>query len=250
MKLAAAQIRSAPGDIDKNLEKHVDVIQLAVSQGAEGIFFPELSLTGYEPTLADRLALSQNDRRLDRFQALSDANGIFIGVGAPTRSEGGVQISMLAFQPGLDRKTYSKQMLHSDEVAFFTSGNQQLVLKLGDKVLAPAICYESLQPSHAEKAAELGANLYLASVAKSEQGVKAAYGHYPAIAKQHAMAVLMANGVGPAGNFLAAGQSAVWDRAGKLVCSADAFEEALVMFDTSTEEASLIRLTLTTPEST
>ncbi|MGH8383260.1 carbon-nitrogen hydrolase family protein [Pseudomonas sp.] len=242
MKLAAAQIRSTPGDIDKNREKHVDVIRLAVSKGVDGIFFPELSLTGYEPTLASRLAMSKAGLQLDEFKALSNQHGIFIGVGAPTKSEDGIQISMVVFQPGQDHKTYSKQILHSDELAFFTNGNEQLVLKQDNQVLVPAICYESLQQGHAEKAAELGATLYLASVAKSEKGVQAAYGHYLVIAKQHSMTVLMANGVGPADSFLAAGQSAIWDGAGKLVCSANAFEEALVMFDTSTGEASLFRL--------
>ncbi|WSE80958.1 hypothetical protein VP780_13655 [Pseudomonas donghuensis] len=99
-----------------------------------------------------------------------------------------------------------------------------------------------MQQTHVEKAAELGATVYLASVAKSQRGVHAAYDHYPAIAKHHAITVLMANGVGPADNFLAAGQSAVWNSDGKLVGCADAFQEALLVFDTGTGETSVLAL--------
>lgn len=52
MKLIAAQIASIPGEIGKNISKHLDVIRLAASKGADVLVFPELSLTGYEPGLA------------------------------------------------------------------------------------------------------------------------------------------------------------------------------------------------------
>lgn len=84
--------------------------------------------------------------------------------------------------------------------------------------------------------------MYLASVAKSERGVTSAYGHYPTIAKTHSMTVLMANCVGPADTFIGAGRSAIWSINGDLVCSADAFQEALVAYDTRNGEASVLRL--------
>ncbi|CAD0299471.1 nitrilase-related carbon-nitrogen hydrolase [Xanthomonas hortorum] len=52
MKLIAAQISSIPGEIGKNISKHLDVIRLAASKDADVLIFPELSLTGYEPGLA------------------------------------------------------------------------------------------------------------------------------------------------------------------------------------------------------
>ena len=59
--------------------------------------------------------------------------------------------------------------------------------------------------------ADLGANIYLASVAKSARGVDKAFSHYPAVAQRYAMTVLMANCVGPCGDFVAVGQSAMWN---------------------------------------
>ncbi|WAH64605.1 carbon-nitrogen hydrolase family protein [Xanthomonas hortorum] len=242
MKLIAAQIASIPGEIGKNISKHLDVTRLAASKDADVLVFPELSLTGYEPGLAEALAVHPTDRRFDEFQALSDRDGMLIAVGAPTKGTKGNEISMICFQPGLARRTYSKQHLHVDEYPFFTAGTEQLVLRHADHVLAPAICYESLQASHAEHAAESGAHVYMASVAKSERGVASAYSHYPMMAKTHFMTVMMANCIGAADNFIGAGLSAIWNSAGELVCSADTFQEALVAYDIRTGEAGVFRL--------
>ena len=242
MKLIAAQLSATPGDVEKNLAKHIDVIHAAASEGADAVFFPELSLTGYEPELAGALAMVLTDNRLDIFQTLSDSYTLLIAVGAPTKGQEGTEISMITFQPGLPRTVYSKQLLHADELPFFTPGTQQQVLRQAEHVLVPAICYESLQPTHAAQAAAAGAQVYLASVAKSQKGVDMACNHYPAMARTHGMTVIMANCVGPADNFVGAGQSAVWNPNGERVCSADAFQQALVAYDTCTGEAGIVSL--------
>ena len=51
MKISIAQTRPIKGDIPANIEAHKRFINLAVSNGADAIFFPELSITGYEPEL-------------------------------------------------------------------------------------------------------------------------------------------------------------------------------------------------------
>lgn len=242
MKLIAAQILAVPGEIEKNIARHIDVIHLAARQGANLVLFPELSLTGYEPKLAEVLAVHPGDCRFDEFQVLSDQYDLVIAVGAPTKGSQGTEISMITFQPGLERTTYSKQHLHADELPFFTPGTQQLVLKQANQILVPAICFESLQSIHAEQAAASGAQVYLASVAKSERGVAAAYSHYPVIAKKHAMTVMMANCIGTADDFTGAGRSAIWNSEGEIVCGADAFQEALVAYDLQTGEAGVFAL--------
>jgi predicted amidohydrolase len=46
-KLALSQISTVLGDVQANLEKHLQVIDQACSQNADLLVFPELSLTGY-----------------------------------------------------------------------------------------------------------------------------------------------------------------------------------------------------------
>src|SRR5512146_1689852 len=59
MNLALAQIATKLGDVESNLEKHLDYIKQAKEQKADLLVFPELSLTGYVlqdlvPTVAHR----------------------------------------------------------------------------------------------------------------------------------------------------------------------------------------------------
>jgi len=231
MKIAAVQLRPATGDIAANVAKHLDHIDRAVAHGAELVFFPELSLTGYEPRLAQSLATHAADPRLDVFQQRSDARHIIIGLGVPLAARSGTQIGMVWFAPSSPRRIYAKQLLHADELAFFVAGTQPLLLEAGGRKVAPAICYESLQPSHAENAAGLGADTYLASVAKPAGPMARAMLHYPAIARQHALYVIMADSVGPSDDFVSVGQSAAWDPAGNLLAQLDSDCEGILLVD-------------------
>jgi len=47
LNLALAQIATKLGNVQANLEKHLDYIQQAQARKADLIVFPELSLTGY-----------------------------------------------------------------------------------------------------------------------------------------------------------------------------------------------------------
>lgn len=236
MKICIAQTAPIKGNVSANIEAHNRFIDLALTFNAEAIFFPELSLTGYEPELAKKLASNQNDHRLDIFQQISDDNKIIIGLGLPTETESQIRISMIIFEPNKPRQTYSKQQLHSDEYPYFEKGVGQEIIKIANRHIAPAICYESLQPTHAENAFKLGADVYLASVAKSANGIEKAYDHYPRVAKQYRMPVLMSNCVGFCDNFLSIGKSAVWTKEGEIIGQLDDLTEGILIFDTETEE--------------
>ena len=237
MKVCAAQLRPVAGDFEKNAAKHFTLIKLAVAQGADLVFFPELSLTGYEPRLARALAVDKADPRLDVFQQLSDRNKLTIGLGMPLSIATDVRIGMFWFAPGVPRRLYAKQQLHVDEEPYFTPGNEQLVIETGGHILAPAICYESLRMDHADRAAALSAEVYLASVAKSAGGLSKAMVHYPGVAQKHRMAVIMANSVGPSDNFLSVGRSAAWNPRGELLAQMDDASEGLVVLDIASGEA-------------
>jgi NAD+ synthase (glutamine-hydrolysing) len=47
IKIALAQIATHLGDVSSNLPKHLELIERAISENAQLIVFPELSLTGY-----------------------------------------------------------------------------------------------------------------------------------------------------------------------------------------------------------
>jgi len=234
MKICIAQIKPIKGDISANINLHKKWIEHGVSQQADLICFPELSLTGYEPSLAKELATDQNDSRLDDFQKISDQYKIAICVGLPVKSSSKIFISMIIFQPNQARKTYTKQILHQDETLYFSKGCEQLIFIIKNKKIAPAICYESLQDEHVENAKKLGAEIYLASVAKSQNGIEKAFKYFPTIAKKYSMPVLMSNCIGYCDDFNGVGQSAVWDDDGLLKGKLSEDKEGILVYDADT----------------
>lgn len=234
MKIGVAQTRPARGDIHANIAQHKELIALAVTQGVDSLFFPELSITGYEPSLADELAIDPDDELLEDFQMLSDAHHMTIAVGMPVNRVGGVAITMIIFQPHQKRQSYSKQLLHSDELPFFIAGEEQIFLDFNGNKIAPAICYESTQPAHSEFAAQQKANVYVACVAKTAQGVERSVQKFSDIAKKYSMFVLMANCVGHCDNFLSAGNSAIWNTDGELLGIMDNAHVGILFVDTAT----------------
>jgi len=236
MKLCVVQARPVKGDIHRNIANHKKLLNLAVANGAGTIVFPELSLTGYEPGLANELASRADDRRLDDFQSISDTDGITIGIGLPTKKDDGTCISMILFQPKRERQTYSKKYIHVDEEEIFIPGKNSLVTISGQPGTALAICYEITVHEHAEKAFNSGATIYLASVAKTAQGTEKAITRLTAIAKEYSMTVLMSNCVGLSGGYECGGRSSAWNNKGELVGQLNDTDEGILIFDTDSGE--------------
>ena len=242
MKIAAVQFKSVAGDVPANIRRHLETIELAVKQGADLIYFPELSISGYEPKLAKALAVLPSDDIFEGFQVLSDRHSVSIGIGVPLASAGQVQIGMIWFEPHKPRASYAKQLLHADETPFFVSGDTPLILQKEGYQLAPAICYESLQPGHSECAAAAGADVYLASVAKSTSGVTKAMQHYPETARKHNMCVVLANCIGLCDDFIGAGGSAAWNSNGQLLGQMGDDVEGILIVDFLADDAFIIEL--------
>lgn len=231
MKIALAQIKSKKGAIIANIQNHKNWIKQAVSLKANAIFFPELSITGYEPELAKTLSTTLNDKRFDQFQEISNTQNITIGMGMPILADNGIQIAMVIFQPNQPRTKYAKQILHEDEYPYFVCGTEQLILDLNGIKIAPAICYESLQPKHLEEAVKQAADLYIASVAKPQNGIIKANKYYPIAARKHSIPILLSNCIGFCDNFESVGQSAIWDKNGQLVKQLKDNVEGLLVYD-------------------
>jgi len=236
MRIGVVQSRSSKGDVRSNIDHHKKLIALAVSAGADLVVFPELSLTGYEPPLANELAITEDDATLNDFQIVSDENSIFIGVGMPTRNDEGVCISMIIFQPRKPRRVYSKKYLHADEQEFFVAGKNFATIKMAEINVAFAICYEISVPEHQKEAFEGGANIYIASAAKSASGVQQAVETLSAIAGNYDMPVLFSNSIGYCDNFESAGSSSIWNQKGVLTGQLDDAHEGLLVFDLTTAE--------------
>ena len=102
--------------------------------------------------------------------------------------------------------------------------------------MALAICYELSVPEHAESAYQSGAEVYIASVAKSADGVEKAVKRLSEIANKYSMTVLMSNCVGHCDNFESAGKSSIWNDKGLLIGQLNDANEGIIIIDTGTQE--------------
>ena len=236
MKICAAQTRPVKGDVQSNIERHKKLLDIASSNGAEIVIFPELSITGYEPELARELATTADDNRFDDFQKISDDKQMIIGIGMPTKNDAGIFISMILFQPHDARRIYSKKHLHSSEDKFFTSGQNFPVLTVDETNIALAICYELFVPEHSENAHKNGAKIYMASVVESKSDIERAMKTLSEIAEKYSMTVLMANCVGRTGVYDCDGKTSVWNDKGLLRGQLSEKSEGIIIFDTETQE--------------
>lgn len=242
MKICIAQTESLKGNVRMNIQNHLRIIERATELNSDVIFFPELSITGYEPDLAAVLATNLENSIFNPFQELADKSEITIGIGMPTKQIDGTNISMLIFQPQEKRSIYSKQMLHSDELPFFICGTKQTFLKIKDQKIAIGICYETLQREHFLNANQNGAVIYVASVAKPESGISEAFSHFQKLAKEFNTPILMSNCVGLCDNFLSVGQSAVWNRKGELMEQLDNKNQGILIYDSAMETTKISQL--------
>ncbi len=65
IRIAVAQVAPRLGQLDPNIARHVELIELARGEGAGLVVFPELGLTGYQlQDLAGDVALARDDPRL------------------------------------------------------------------------------------------------------------------------------------------------------------------------------------------
>lgn len=231
MKIALAQIASKKGAVTVNLAHHLKVAQLAAKHQADLLVFPELSITGYEPTLGKKLALASDDPIFDELQKCSDANELTIGIGIPLQDQSSAHIALLLLHPKQARQVYIKQYLHTDERPFFVSGQNKQIF-INTTKIALAICYELSVEAHTKTAVEQGAAMYLASVAKTADGVKKSYERLAQVAHANNFPTLMVNSVGPNDDFVSAGQSAIWNADGQLVGALKETQEGLLIFDT------------------
>lgn len=232
MRIGLAQIRSERGDLQGNIDHHLMALENLAPHSVDLVVFPELSLTNYDPDIAGTVAIDAGDTRLDVFQDFADRTGTAVAVGAPLKGAAKPMIALVVFRPGGDRRTIGKHYLHADEAAFFCPANGpagmlEMALRVG-----VAICYELSVPEHSGAAVDQGAELYLASVAKTHDGVAAARTSLSATARTYQIPALMVNCVGTCEGKVAGGGSMVIDGAGRLVAQLGDQEEAVLLYDT------------------
>jgi predicted amidohydrolase len=227
---SVAQINSVRENYKKNIEKHMEYIELAAQNDAEIIVFPEMSLTGYERDLARTQSFTKDDGRLECFKKSSSENGIVIVAGAPLLLDDHLYIASWIFAPTMDPQIYIKKYLHpGEELVFQTTTQYDPSIELNDEQISFAICYDIERDEHIESAKKRNADIYAASIFYSQKGIRSGLNRLQQIAKENALMVLMSNYAGQCWGQAAGGCSSIWSRNGKLIIAADSHSECLIV---------------------
>ena len=231
LTLAAAQTLSIAGDVEANIARHRVFMQAAAEQGVQLLVFPELSLTGYEPTLAADLAIAPDAPVLAPLREMARELQLTAVVGMPIRLAPQADVLIGALVLGADGSlaVYTKQHLHPGEDVAFAAGQGGEALEWGNDRIALAVCADFSHASHPRHAAQAGANVYAAGVLISEGGYAKDSALLQGYTAKHRLLVLMANHGGPSGGWACAGRSAIWAADGRLLAAVPGVGEALVI---------------------
>jgi len=228
--IAAAQVASVRGDIDANVATHAAAIEAAASHGVTVLVFPELSLTGYEPDLAEELAITATDSRLAPLQGLARRHDLDVIVGAPLlNGTGKPTLGAILFTPDGATRCYSKMHLGSRERTSFSAGGEPLAFTSRGRTIGIAICADASQPSHPQAYADSGSSIYAAGVFLNAEWYLTDMPRLAAYAARYRMLVVMANHAASAGTHRSVGRSAAWTPDGTLLVQADGAESCLVI---------------------
>jgi len=222
LKIAAAQLSAACGDLRTNVGRVVEMLERAQQEGVKLVVFPELFLTGHEPDLVrldpSLYAIHEKDARLAPIVAACDRMEVAAIVGAATHERATLYNSLLVFSAsGELSATYHKQHLFPDEVDVYERGEHAYVLHWGDWKFGLAISCDAAHPGHADAAGGMECHAYLVGASSGgEAGGYAPRAWMAARARENAMYVLMADhGAQDAG-----GGSAAWAPDGQSLAQA------------------------------
>lgn len=231
LDLCAAQMSSIAGDLHANIERHLQFMRHAAQQRVGFLLFPELSLTGYEPSLARELALAPDAALLQPLRDLAKHAAMTTVVGVPLRQPGSdaILIGALIFGADGSQAVYTKQHLHPGEEVVFSQGSGGAMLNIDGEPIALSICADFTHASHVHAAVTSGAGIYATGVLISENGYPHDSQLLQGYAREHALGVLMANHGGPSGGWACAGRSAFWAAGGEQVVGAPGTGDCLVI---------------------
>lgn len=225
LRIAAAQSPSVPGDVACNVQTHLAYVRVAASQGVQVLVFPELSLTGYEPSVLAANVLHADHAALAPLRQAARDHGMALVVGGPAApvQDGALPaIGAWVLHGDGSAALYRKRHLHASEESFASPGTDDAqVHLLAGEPTGMAVCADITHPEHARAAHAAGATLYAAGALVSHQGYGPESELLQGYARDHGMAVLLANYSGPSGGYVSAGGSAFWEAGGRCVVAAD-----------------------------
>lgn len=254
-RAAIAQVDATVGDLKRNIDHHLKVIDRSVREGARLVLFPELSLTGYTlRDLAYEVALDPvRDRLLEPIRKISKRITIIAGL-VESGNDHGVYNSAVCFEEGtvrhVHRKIYPPTYGMFEEGRYFSQGTSVSAFdsKLGR--LGMLVCEDFWHLPLPYLLARDGAEVLLSLTASPTRmtgakddltNARINHEHHATYARLLSSYVLFSNRVGFEDGVNFWGGSAVFDPSGEKSVKGKYFEEDLLMAEITGEEVQRAR---------
>ena len=240
LQCSIAQIRPVLGDIQKNLDKHMEFIEKAKRHKSNVLVFPELSLTGY--TLQDLtydVALTIDSQPIKQIISQSQEVDIIFSFVEEDATHS-FYISAVYASKGriahVHRKVYLPTYGLFDEARYFDAGNRVQAFDTGNVKAGMLICEDAWHPSTAYILSTDGAHVIYVLAASPGRGMREGEIQSDAwwqttirsYAQLHGVFVVYANRVGIEDGLVFAGGSSIFDSEGEQIIKAAYLEEELI----------------------
>ncbi|MGI8730111.1 MAG: nitrilase-related carbon-nitrogen hydrolase, partial [Solirubrobacteraceae bacterium] len=165
MKITLAQVSSTLGDIDANVARAAEVIDVAGEQDSDLVVFPELFLTGYALGRVDHdVSISASDPRLVELGKQRRPTDVLIGFyedGLGVRNYNAAAYYDAGGLVHTHRKLYLPTYDVFEERKFFSPGQTMRAYDTVRGRMATMICNDAWQPQLPFLAVQDGANVLL-----------------------------------------------------------------------------------------
>ena len=254
IKVALAQLNATVGDLEGNAQRIAQMARKAYELGASVVLAPELALTGYPPEdllLRPAFMRACNDSLVALARSLADCPGLHVVVGHAYQTDAAPEVrskslaipsrfnAASVLSGGKVQATYCKRELPNyqvfDERRYFVSGRDAgqppVVFSASGHRFGVLICEDAWYEEPAQLAKDHGAQVLLVlnaspfHLGKSEEREA----QMAERARSVGLPLCYSHMVGGQDEVVFDGASFAVDAAGKTVCRAASFEEAIHM---------------------
>lgn len=241
MKIAAAQIACALGDLDANVRKMRDFSSRAKEGGADLVVFPEMADTGYAMPVIQEHATPWSEGAVPQLRQIAKTFSIAIISGVSERDGASIYNSQVSIDAsGQIVASYRKTHLFSpapiEEHKCFSPGSELVSFAARKFRLGLTICYDLRFPEvYRTLACEESVNVFIISSAWPFPRVDHLRTLAAARAIENQSYVILSNRVGNDDGVSFCGSSAIIDPYGVTVAAASADREELIVGEISEE---------------
>jgi predicted amidohydrolase len=247
MKIAAAQISCALGDVEANLRKIRDFSAQAREGGAELVVFPEVADTGYSMPIIAASATPWTTGAVPELRKIAKDLSIAI-IGGVSEREGDAIYNSQVFigangnVVGSYRKTHLFTGTPMGEDECFLPGNELKSFPFGGLRLGLSVCYDLRFPEiFRTLAIEQKANVFILSSAWPFPRIEHFRTLVSARAIENQSYMISSNRVGTDEGVTCCGSSAIVDPYGVILASASTDREEVILAEVSEEVITSVR---------